>query len=127
MPTNEFTAAVEESGLTGFNRHARKVPLDILREGFRGRIAMLGLLANCLHHNGVEIASQAARQLFWPNRSRFTNQLRGDYGSGAAIMRRSFIDPANRRTRLLRYFLANGTLDFQRRIGPDPIGAMACQ
>src|ERR1700674_4714436 len=126
MPTNEFPAAVEESGLTGFNRHARKVPLDILRECFRGRIAMLGLLANCLHHNGVEVATQAARQLFWSNRSRFANQPRSDRGSRGAIVRRSFIDAANCRTWLLRYLLANGALDFQRRIGPDPIGAMTC-
>src|ERR1700682_443489 len=100
MPMDKFPTAVEESRSTGFNRHARKVPLNIFRECFRGRITMFGLLANCLHDNGVEIASQAARQLFWPNRSRFSNHLRGDCGSRAAITRPPFIDPANCGTRL---------------------------
>src|SRR5450631_1737292 len=127
MPTNEFPTAIEESGFTGFNRHAREVPLDILRERLRGRITMFGLLANRLHHNGVEIATQATRQLFWPNRSRFTHHLRSNYGSRAAIIGRSFIDAANCGTRLLRFLLANGALDFQRRILPNPIGAMTCQ
>ena len=87
MPMDKFSTAVEESGFAGFNRHARKVPFDILRECFRGRITILRLLANCLHHNGVEVATQATRQLFWPNRSRFANHLRGDYGSRAAVIR----------------------------------------
>ena len=38
---------------------------------------MFRLQADCLHHNGVEIAAQATRQIFGPKRTRFSNQAEG--------------------------------------------------
>jgi len=88
---------------------------------------MFGLLAKCLHDNRIEIASQAARQLSGRVARRVSNHLRGDYGSRAAIMRRF---QSMRLTAALGFSgssSANGALDFQGRIGADPIGAMTCQ
>src|SRR5271169_2646488 len=100
---DEFPTAVEKSRSTGSNGQARKMPLDILRELFHGGITMLRLRADCLHHNGIEIASQATSQLFGLNSTYFSNQLRCDYGSRAAIGRYLFVNPADYHTRLPRF------------------------
>ena len=127
MPANELSSAVEESRFPGFNGQARKVPLDILRKLLRGGITIFRLQADCLHHDGVEIAAQATRQLFGSKGTCFSNQLRGDEGSRAVIGRYFFVDSVDGHTRLLRFLRVTALLHLESRIVTNPMRSMPGQ
>src|SRR5271154_2553475 len=124
---NEFSSAVEKSRLTGFNGQTGKMPLDILGELFRRGVTLLRLGADCLQHDGVEVATQATRQLFGPSGAFFSRQLKGVDGSRSVIVRCFLVDPADRDARLLRRLVVTLPLELQSRIGTNPIRPMTGQ
>ena len=127
MSLQKSSAAVGESRFARLDGHAGEIALDVRRELGGGRIAAFGLLAQRLHHDGVEIAAQSAPQFSGMHAALGAHGLWSKGSSRVAIGRYFFFRPVNDSARFFGIGFANQSLHFQERLARRTIRPMAGQ
>ena len=119
MPVKESPATIGDGGFAGPDRHACQIALDVLRELFDGTIPALGLLAQRLHHDSVEIAAQPALQFSRLQAALVAHRFRSNCSSCIAIARCLFFFPVNRRCSVFRGQFRKPAAPFPKETGPQ--------
>ena len=104
---HEPAAAMPEAGLPRNHPLSTEMPGNIIGKLPRGSIAVFGLLAHSLHHDGIEIALQAAPKLGRFHFPPLSNKFRSNDRCISVARLDSFFGPPHRRAGLLRFLFAD--------------------